>query len=531
MDDRGPRRFSEVVPILRTPFFWVCLVTGVLGVLAYYTAFFPPNPRDLAAQSEQFLFEANQAAGAPVLLLSAWLFYRRAHFRDVLRGPGTIAAGSIAISLAAGIYAWGAFTTSRDIELTSIIPLLVGIVLLLGGRAGLRAYWLPIFFLVFALPISPVFLAATIFPTQLVTAEFSGLILNAMGFNAYVVGDQILRPENTFVVIETCSGFRTIVTLSMLTILLIDLFERRGWHAVVLIALAPLVAFVVNALRVVTLVLNPASSIHSIHNLQGIVMLLVGLVVFYLFDGGLERALGSRDPDATMADYGLMHSGGAPPNQNTLHMLGVAALLLAMVGFGHFGPKWELARRSLDEKPGDLLMRIYGRDPDAPFQTDYNFAGSVVYLDHGWQRVDISNALVSVHLGVADGQLRGHSILSKRLAWPATGFSAIAESFVEIEPGGPVARRMMFRRGARTVLSYSWIEGRGGPAEEWFRHAVALDRSPFARADPMLAIRLTADVGVEGGVRSLAAAEERIRRAWNLLAPELDGYARVQAAH
>ncbi|HIE82344.1 MAG TPA: hypothetical protein EYQ00_00180, partial [Dehalococcoidia bacterium] len=57
-----------------------------------------------------------------------------------------------------------------DIELTSIIPLLAGVVLLLGGRAGLRAYWLPIFFLAFALPISPVFLAATIFPTQLVTA-------------------------------------------------------------------------------------------------------------------------------------------------------------------------------------------------------------------------------------------------------------------------------------------------------------------------------------------------------------------------
>ena len=82
-------------------------------------------------------------------------------------------------------------------------------------------------FLLFALPLPPVLLSAVIFPIQLWTAEYAGWILNAIGVQSFVQGDQILRPENTFIVIETCSGVRTVVTLMMLTVLLVDLFERR----------------------------------------------------------------------------------------------------------------------------------------------------------------------------------------------------------------------------------------------------------------------------------------------------------------
>ena len=73
------------------------------------------------------------------------------------------------------------------------------------------------------------------------------------------------------------------------------------------------------------------------------------------------------------------------------------------------------------------------------------------------------------------------------------------------------------------MLSYSWIEGRGGLSAEWFRQAAALDRSPLAREDRMLAIRLSTQLGPDGpGARE---AEARIREAWARLAPELVDYA------
>ena len=298
--------------LLRAPLFWVGLLVVGLGSILYYPIFFPSTIQTISAQGEEFLFQANEAAGAPVLVLSLWLFYRRSHYRDLLRGPGSTATASLMLMLCVALYSWGAYTTASDLKLLSVIFLLAGVVLLLGGAAGLRAYWLTILFFGFALPISPVLIAATIYPIQLMTAQYAGLILNAIGVASYVQGDQILRPENTFIVIETCSGVRTIVTLSMLTVLLIDLFERRGWHAAILIGLAPIVAFLTNGIRVVTLVLNPASSIHSIHNLQGIAMLLVGLTAIYLIDGLLERILDSRDPSAEAGEYGLTRGAGSP---------------------------------------------------------------------------------------------------------------------------------------------------------------------------------------------------------------------------
>ena len=302
-DERGEQSV-EVATGLRTPFVWTVLLALGLGCFLYYSLFFPPDHTKLVAQGEEFFFEANEAARAPVLLLSLWLLYRRSHYRDVLRGAGALVPGLAALALTVALYVWGAYTRAEDIQLASVMGLLTGVVLLLGGRAGLRAYWLPIVFLAFALPLSPVLLSAAMYPIQLATASYAGVILNSIGVASYVQGDQILRPENTFVVIETCSGVRTIVTLSMLTVLLIDLFERRGAHAVILILLAPFVAFLTNGLRVVTLVLNPHSSIHSIHNLQGVAMLLVGLTAIYLLDLLLERALGSRAPRAEAGDVG-----------------------------------------------------------------------------------------------------------------------------------------------------------------------------------------------------------------------------------
>ena len=516
---------SDYAARFRSPFFWCCLLVFGLGALAYFPAFFPPSIVAIDVQSEQFFFEPNEAAGLPVLILSAWLFYRRSHFLDVLRGPGAIGPGAGTLTIGAALYAWGAYTSSSDLQLASIIFVLLGGVLLLGGLAAVRAFWLPILFFGFALPVSPVLLAATLYPAQLLTAQFSGLILNGIGAASYVQGDQILRAEGSFIVIETCSGVRSIFTLSMLTILLIDLFERRGWHVLVLIVLAPVVAFFVNGIRVVTLVLNPHSSIHSVHNLQGIAMLLVGLVLIYLLDGQLERAFESREPDAAASDYGSIRVPDEAALNGVVAMGAVASVLVAMLAFALAGPKWEISR-VLDEKPGELLTRVFGLDPRAPYPMDYHFVGSVHYLAHARHRVEVDGGIVEIHLGVANEQLRRSSILTKRLAWPETGYAPVEESFVDLASEGPLARRMILRRGAQSMLSYSWIERRGGFAKEWFRQTLALDRSPLVRPQRMLAIRLSTKTDVWAAPDE--AAERRIRKVWARLAPELPGYAPTQ---
>lgn len=531
--DGAPR----LAAMLRRPFVWACALALGLGLRAFYPVLASDRARSLSVESEEFFFQPNEAAGLPVLVLSIWLFYRRSHYRDLLGGGGATLRAIAVFAVSAAIFGWGAHTGADDLQILSLIGVLAATVSLLGGMPGLRAYWLPILFVGFALPISPVLIGATMFPIQLVTAQISGAILNGIGFEAVVQGDQILRPANTFVVIETCSGMRTMVTLSMLTVLLIDLFERRGWHAAILFALAPIVGFGVNALRVVTLVLNPHSSIHSVHNLQGIVMLLVGLIALYLIDGRLERILDSRDPNLDPGDYGEAAGARASERRRTIEVLGVVGVLTAMLTIGASVPKWNGAH-GLAEKPGALLERVFGEDPLPPLQVDYNFRGSVAYLASARHRVLVDGELVEIFLGVANEQRRDLSVLTRRLAWPASGFAPVDESFVAFGPdrsrgsvgpddvgrmGRPPVRRMVLRRGRESVLSYSWIERRRSLPEEWFRQSTALDRSSAMRPYRMLAIRLVTGLGSEGDATN--ESEDRLRRVWERLEPELVGYA------
>lgn len=514
---------------LANPFLWVSVALSGLVCFLYYPFFFPSSHQAIALQSEEFFFEANEAAGAPVLVLSAWLFYRRSHYLDLLSGRGAPVASGLFLLGAVSLFGWGHFTQASDLQLASVIPLLVGAVLGLGGWPAMFAFWLPIVFIGFALPLPPVLLSTAIFPIQLFTAEYAGAILNFIGVKSLVQGDQILRPENTFIVIETCSGVRTIVTLSMLTILMIDLFERSGWHAAILFVLAPAVAFLSNGLRVVTLVLNPHSSIHSIHNLQGIVMLLVGLTGIYVLDLALERFFRDREALTESLERGDIASA------QTLGLAGMRPVRLAFMSVALFGMLSIgltvvpfKTPSGLAERPDDLLERVFSESIRQSIEPDYQFRGSLRYLDHANRMVRFEGEPMEVFLGVGSETLREYTMLSKRLAWPESGWVPVEESVVELEGSDAAVRRVLLRRGGRTALSYSLYPRSGGLMTEWFRQAAALDRSPFVRSKHMLAIRISTGVGRGKGAQE--RADELIRKAWARLAPELEEFAPMGAS-
>jgi len=511
---------------LRSPLVLASGIVLVLLAVVYGPLFFPSEVGSIASEGDEFFFEVNQAAGAPVLVLALWLFYRRIRRRDVLNGPGASARGGLALAGATAIYAWGVWTGAPDLQLVSGIVFLFGLLLTWGGGAAVRAYWVPTLFLAFALPLSPVLVSAVIWPLQLATASYAGALLNLIGVESFVQGDQILRPENTFVVIESCSGLRSVVTLSMLTVLLIDLFERRGWHALLLMLLAPVIALLTNGVRVVTLVLNPQSDVASVHSLQGIGMLLVGLTLIYLADGLIERMRGGAD-DAD-PDYGEMRPP-APSTPGRLAALAVpVGLLLVCLAMQSFVTPWSVVRPL--EKPVDaVVVEALGDWPSSVVTPDYLFRGGLHFRSWSRRMVEVDGGRVDVLIGLANPTNRRLSVLSPRLPWPASGYEAVDEKAEPLVEGTEGVRRVLFRRGASSILSYSWYEPVPGLLVELIRHALALDRSPFARDEEIVAIRLASRVRNEGEV---VEAEARMRRVYDRIRPVVDalghGEARVQ---
>ena len=86
---------------------------------------------------------------------------------------------------------------------------------------------------------------------------------------------------------------------------------------------------------------------------------------------------------------------------------------------------------------------------------------------------------------------------------------------------GRTARARVVRSGSRRRLLVHWYEGAGGLAVETLRALAALDRSPWAPADPILSIRL--GTPLEGPLDTARpAAEQRILSFYPQLRPLLD---------
>ena len=147
---------------------------------------------------------------------------------------------------------------------------------------------------------------------------------------------------------------------------------------------------------------------------------------------------------------------------------------------------------------------------------DFKFRGGIHFRSWSRRLVEFEGRGIGVMVGLANPTNRKLSAYSPRLDRDASGYEAIAETRASLTPGATPARRVLLRRGSSRVLSFSWYEPEPNLFVEFVRHALALDRSPFARESAAVAIRLTTRVHHD---EKDADAEARLRRFYATIAP------------
>jgi len=410
------------------------------------------------------------------------------------------------------IFFWAAYTSAFDLQVFSLILFASVAVNAYWGLPGVRAVWLPLAFLLFAIPLPAPLLLAVIFKLQIWTAESSGTMLNLLGLPSLVTGDQILRVNQAFQVIEGCSGMRSIQILTMLSILLVDLFQRRGWHAAILVLVAPLVAFALNGLRVLTLILNPHSEVIAIHNLQGIVILLLGLLIIYGLDSVLERFphLSPR-----LAPTRMEVRPFTP--RLSLSLVAVAGLVLQSIFF--FGPVWEPT-----EGKGPVLYASVkdslSKWSSEKVEPDFMFRGSARFGEVFERNYFIDSREVTAFVAESDYLQRGGSPLSPVTAVPGTGWRVLGDEEEMKLSDGPTILVRTVEKGKKRMLIWHWTLGAEGLLAESWRSLLALDRSPFARKYPIVVIRLQTQLESRRA-SGIEAAGGRLRVVEGMLRPVL----------
>jgi exosortase len=155
------------------------------------------------------------------------------------------------------VLAWGAaqlYVATLGAELflarTAFIISLIGVVLLLAGRETLRILAFPLFLLCFMVPIPAVIYNQITFPLQLVASHLAAQALLALGIPVLREGNILELPNQSLNVVEACSGIRSLLTLSFLSLVYAYFFDKKVWMRALLLAATVPIAIAANAARV-----------------------------------------------------------------------------------------------------------------------------------------------------------------------------------------------------------------------------------------------------------------------------------------
>jgi exosortase len=194
-----------------------------------------------------------------------------------------------------GVMAWAAFQgyvgvlgAELFLQRTSFLEALLGLLLVVGGTRLVRALAFPLLLLPFMIPIPAVIYNQITFPLQLFASQVAETTLGLMGIPVLRDGNVLELASQKLSVVEACSGIRSLLSLSFLSLVYAYFFDKRVWMRWVLLGATIPVAIIANAGRVtITGILseiNPQLAQGFFHSLEGWIIFVIALVML----GGLH---------------------------------------------------------------------------------------------------------------------------------------------------------------------------------------------------------------------------------------------------
>jgi exosortase len=169
------------------------------------------------------------------------------------------------------------------LQRTSFLITLVGLLLVVGGTQLVRVLAFPLLLLPFMIPIPAIVFNQITFPLQLFASQVAETALGWIGIPVLRDGNILELASQRLSVAEACSGIRSLLSLSFLSLVYAYFFDGRVWMRwVLLIATVP-IAILANAGRVtltgIMSEVNPDLARGFFHSLEGWIIFLTALVM------------------------------------------------------------------------------------------------------------------------------------------------------------------------------------------------------------------------------------------------------------
>lgn len=263
---------------------------ALLGFLALYGPIYH-WALDTIWQSEE------HGHGAIVLAVVAWLVYRLKDDFLRLGQEGQVSPwGWLWLVLGLLTYLLGRTLDFSIFVFASQIPVLAGVLLLLGGRQAARLAWFPLVYLIFMVPLPGIFVDAVTSALKQWVSVLAEESLYAAGYPIARTGVTLTVGQYQLLVADACSGLNSMFSLSALGLLYMYITKRASvlHNVLMLLSILP-IAFMANIIRVMILVLityhlGDEAGQGFLHGAAGMVLMLVALFIFVALDGLMVAA-------------------------------------------------------------------------------------------------------------------------------------------------------------------------------------------------------------------------------------------------
>ncbi len=243
---------------------------------------------DIAGWAWRDAEQSHILLGLPIAIWLAWVRRDRLRYappRRTMLGPIVVVLGWVAAR-------WG-FLNDVDLAFHGGALLIVfGAVLTIVGIDFVVQFAPAFVGLLFLLPVPGRIRQAIAMPLQEYSARISEFFLQLFGSPVTRAGNELTINGHAVQIAEACNGMRMVAALGLVAFAFVYTVPMRWWVRVLILAISPVVALIVNVLRLVpTTLLYGYAEKHTaevFHDLSGWAVLLVALGMLWGFLGLLR---------------------------------------------------------------------------------------------------------------------------------------------------------------------------------------------------------------------------------------------------
>ena len=468
---------------------------------------------------------AEYSHGPLIPLISLYLFLRE------LRGMPLPEAevsdrwpGVLVIALALTLAVFGNLAKIAEIVTYAMIIWVGGVVLaVFGWKRGLK-HQLPVFHLIFMLPLPQIlYWKLTIF-LQSVSSEIGVWIVGMAGVSVFLEGNVIDLGVYKLQVAEACSGLRYLFPILSFSYLFAILYRGPIWHKIVLLVSAAPLTVLMNSFRigVIGILVNSYGIEQAegfLHFFEGWVIFLSCIAILFAMAVGLQRLTPDPKPLADAIDLDMQGFGpilGRIWSIRPSMSIALGAALTVAVSTA-----WTMQDNTeyvaIDRRPFMLFPKQIGDWRGTTSRLDRQVEevlGADDYLQASYFSAG-TGEVVNFFVAFYNRQTEGEGIHSPEVCLPVGGWEIFSLEPYRVDMPGTVygsfeLNRAVIQKGLSKQLVYYWFEQRGKRMTNDFKAkaSVIYDGLTMGRSDGAL-VRYVTEIGVH---ETEAEADARIQR-------------------